>query len=74
MVRVTHDNAIFDVPAHDVTMLPSLLNGCYEACEFDLLTRVLLPGMIFVDVGANSGLYTVAAVKLCRRCGPGVRV
>ena len=63
LIRVTHENAIFDVPARDITMLPSLLNGCYETCEFELLKRVLLPGMIFVDVGANIGLYTVAAAK-----------
>ena len=69
VVRVTHENSLFDVPACDITMLPSLLNDCYETCQFGLLKRVLLPGMTFVDVGANIGLYSVAAAKLVGHTG-----
>ena len=69
IVRVAYENCIFDVPTLDITILPSLLNGCYEACEFALLSRRLGPGMTFVDVGANIGLYTVAAAKLVGATG-----
>jgi FkbM family methyltransferase len=37
------------------------LTGCYEPNEFCLLERILRPGMTFIDVGANIGLYTVFA-------------
>ncbi len=37
--------------------------GAYEPNEFMLLSRVLQPGMTFIDVGANDGLYTLFAAK-----------
>ena len=45
--------------------------GSYEPNEFNFLHRVLKPGMVFVDVGANDGLYTVFAAS---RLGPEGRV
>ncbi|MCW5734323.1 MAG: FkbM family methyltransferase [Enhydrobacter sp.] len=45
--------------------------GSYEPNEFALLDRVLKPGMVFVDVGANDGLYTLFAA---RRVGPSGKV
>jgi FkbM family methyltransferase len=44
------------------------VGGTYEPNEFALLATVLRPGMSFVDVGANEGLYTLFAA---RRCAPG---
>ncbi len=39
--------------------------GCIEPNEFCLLDRVVSPGMVFIDVGANDGLYTLfAAAKV----------
>ncbi|HLN03867.1 MAG TPA: FkbM family methyltransferase [Bryobacteraceae bacterium] len=35
--------------------------GCAEPNEFAFLDQILAPGMIFVDVGANEGLYTLFA-------------
>ena len=69
VIRLTHEHSIFNVPARDITMLPSLLNGSYETSEFLLVKRALHPGMTFVDVGANIGLYTVLAAKLVGNTG-----
>lgn len=39
--------------------------GSFEPNEFALLDRILRPGMVFVDGGANEGAYTVfAAVRV----------
>jgi FkbM family methyltransferase len=43
------------------------VGGCYEPNEFAFLNEVLAPGMTFVDVGANDGLYSLFAA---RRVGP----
>jgi FkbM family methyltransferase len=37
--------------------------GCWEPNEFAFLDRILQPGMTFLDVGANDGMYTVFAAK-----------
>lgn len=45
--------------------------GSFEPNEFNFLDRLLKPGMVFVDVGANDGYYTLFA---SRRVGPQGRV
>jgi FkbM family methyltransferase len=45
--------------------------GSFEPNEFNFLDRVLKPGMVLVDVGANDGYYTLFAA---RRVGPAGRV
>ena len=45
--------------------------GSFEPNEFALLGHVLRPGMVFVDVGANDGYYTLFAA---RRVGSAGRV
>ncbi|MDP1838059.1 MAG: FkbM family methyltransferase [Reyranella sp.] len=45
--------------------------GSFEPNEFNFLDRLLKPGMVFVDVGANDGYYTLFAA---RRVGPEGRV
>jgi FkbM family methyltransferase len=37
------------------------ISGRYEPNEFALLDRILEPGMVVVDAGANEGLYTLFA-------------
>ncbi len=39
------------------------LTGRYEPNSFSLLDRILKPGMVFLDVGANMGLYALFAAK-----------
>jgi FkbM family methyltransferase len=43
--------------------------GNYEPNEFFLLAQALRPGMIFVDVGANMGLYTLFAARKVGEAG-----
>lgn len=38
--------------------------GCYEPNEFYWLNRVLQPGMTFLDIGANDGLYALFASRI----------
>ena len=45
--------------------------GSFEPNEFAFVDRVLRPGMTFIDIGANEGLYTLFAA---RRVGPAGRV
>lgn len=37
------------------------VSGCIDPNEFVLLDRLLAPGMVFIDVGANEGVYAVFA-------------
>jgi FkbM family methyltransferase len=39
------------------------VTGRYEPNEFSLLSKILKPGMTFVDVGANLGVYTLYAAR-----------
>jgi FkbM family methyltransferase len=39
------------------------VTGNYEPNEFFLLSHVIRPGMIFVDAGANMGLYTLFVAR-----------
>lgn len=43
--------------------------GAYEDASLQVVSRLLRPGMTFVDVGANIGLYTVLAAKAVGRTG-----
>lgn len=43
--------------------------GSFEPNEFAFLERVLRPGMVFVDVGANDGYYTLFAAQRVGRSG-----
>ena len=45
--------------------------GSYEPNELAFVDRVLHPGMTFIDIGANEGLYSLFAA---RRVGPSGRV
>ena len=41
-----------------------LVEGIYEKLETELIKNSLKPGMVFVDIGANLGYYTLIASKL----------
>lgn len=43
------------------------VGGCIEPNEFAFLADFLRPGMVFLDIGANNGLYSLFA---SRRVGP----
>ena len=48
--------------------------GSFEPNEFNFLDRLLKPGMVFVDVGANDGYYTLFAARLVGSAGRVVSV
>ncbi len=43
--------------------------GCLDPNEFALLDKLLTPGMVFLDVGANEGFYTVFASRCVGKAG-----
>ena len=57
--------------SHDVIAGEVYRHRVFEASEVRLVTRFLTPGMVFFDVGANFGQYTVLAAE---RVGPMGRV
>lgn len=46
------------------TCLALFVTGYYEPNEFSFLNRILKPGMVFIDIGANLGLYSLFASTL----------
>jgi FkbM family methyltransferase len=48
-----------------------ITNGCFEPETFEFIQRFLQPGMIFLDIGANVGQYTLLGSQ---RVGPGGKV
>ena len=60
------------VDGRDISLAPHIIRGAmWEAHMTNLITKVLDPGMTFVDVGANFGWFTLAAA---RQVGPAGRV
>ena len=55
----------------DAIVSGSLALGCYENFVTDVLEALLQPGMTFLDVGANIGMYTAMGARLV---GPTGRV
>ncbi len=52
------------VPTRDVTIVPGILGGWYEALVLDAFDALVTTACNVVDVGGNIGLYTCAAAKL----------
>lgn len=53
----------------DAVICGSLTLGCYENFFTQLLEALLEPGMTFLDVGANIGVYTALAARLVGPAG-----
>lgn len=66
-----HGGTTVDLTLGNDNSLCLYVCGSFEPNEFAYLDRVLRPGMVFVDVGANDGYYTLFAA---RRVGPAGRV
>lgn len=62
-----HDS-LFDVP-DDKAIAPSIRSGGYEYFELSHIKSVLKSGDVFVDIGANIGLYSVVASKIVGNTG-----
>jgi len=66
-----YDGTTVDVTLGNDNSLCLYVCGSFEPNEFSFLHGFLKPGMVFVDVGANDGYYTLFAA---RRVGPTGRV
>lgn len=69
-IRIGSDRVYVDSADRALRALSWKL-GLYGRAERTLLSRLVRPGMVVVDVGANVGLYTL---ELARRVGAGGRV
>lgn len=66
-----HGGTTVDVTLGNDNSLCLYVCGSFEPNEFAFVDRILKPGMVFIDVGANDGYYTLFAA---RRVGPSGRV
>jgi len=66
-----HDKTVVNVTLGNDNSLCLYVCGSFEPNEFAFLDQVLEPGMVFFDVGANDGYFTLFAA---RRVGPAGRV
>lgn len=51
------------LPTKDTSMVPSIMNQDYEIFELDIFNKILKPGMVVLDIGANLGIYSSEASK-----------
>lgn len=49
------------LPTKDTSMVPSIINQDYEVFELEILNKILKPGMVVFDIGANLGVYSSEA-------------
>lgn len=63
VVEVAYEGGIFKIPSKDISLLPSILNNNYEKYEISLFKKLLKPGDVMVDIGANIGLFSVIGSK-----------
>lgn len=72
----TKDNEPVELHGHRLVLAPpgrypspDMLAGNYETGTVTLLEQLLKPGMVFLDVGANIGFFTVLAARLVGTSG-----
>ncbi len=65
------DGLLLNIIPGNETCRSVFITGRYEPNEFSVLATALTPGMVFVDIGANMGLYSMYA---SRRVGNAGRV
>lgn len=71
LVLPWYDGTMVDVTLGNDNSLCLYVCGSFEPNEFAFLYKFLKPGMVFVDVGANDGYYSLFAA---RRIGPSGQV
>lgn len=64
IIEVRGDGHTFYINAADTGLTPPLLmHGAFAPTETTLFKRLLEPGMVFVDIGANIGYFTLLAAR-----------
>jgi FkbM family methyltransferase len=71
LVLSWYDGMVIDVTLGNDNSLCLYVCGSFEPNEFSFLHGFLQPGMVFIDVGANDGYYSLFAA---RRVGPNGKV
>ncbi len=59
-----HQNLKFILKTNDEISRSLFIEGCYEPNQIYFITKFLKPGMIFIDVGANFGFYSLIGASL----------
>ena len=59
---------VYGYPGNEISR-ELFMTGHYEPNEFYFLSQVLRPGMVFLDAGANMGLYTLFAARMVGESG-----
>ena len=62
-----YDGSTLNLHLGNDVSYPTFIGGCIEPNEFAFIDSFLKPGMVFLDIGANEGLFSVFA---SRRVGP----
>ncbi len=67
---VEFQNAIFHMEPSDITILPTVITGEYEKTELAWLKNQIAvhqkQKIVFIDVGANVGIYSLIVAKLLK--------
>lgn len=69
-----YDETLFDMTLGNDSSLCLYVCGSFEPNEFTFLSRIVVPGMVFIDVGANEGFYTLFASRRVGSTGQVVAV
>jgi FkbM family methyltransferase len=63
------DGLLLNIIPGNETCRSVFITGRYEPNEFSVLATALKPGMVFVDIGANMGLYSMYASRRVGNAG-----
>lgn len=67
---ITAENHKMFVDSRDTGMAPYfIMHGDFIPDEAEILKKILKPGMVFVDIGANIGYFSLIAAKLVGSAG-----
>ena len=70
IIEVRADGHSFYINATDTGLTPPLLmHGEFAPTETTLFKNIIKPGMVFVDIGANIGYFTLMAARLVGETG-----
>jgi FkbM family methyltransferase len=68
-IKVEANGLVLQGPMDSWRVLGQIASGTLEPFEVDLFERAIRPGMTVLDVGANSGYYTLLAARLVGASG-----
>lgn len=66
IIRISCQGSTMYVNSKDKGLVPFLVKGIHEEPLTDLIHRLIRPGMVFTDIGANIGYFTLIAARLMK--------